>query len=186
MQDGLCRMGLRLKELFEKEKVAIKNPMADFLTVEVNYKRVKKDIMKAWRRAEEAAEEAVEKDDEDQEEEENEPEPPRKKRKGKANKTAGAAPKPEAKPKADGNGKSKKKRCASTWGVAASWVHGGLRNPRVCSLISPYMSSNDMNKQSLDKIPKCYGQWLTPNTMLIYIYMYIYTHALLYTFRTCI
>ncbi len=42
---------LRLKEKIQSEKLSVKGPMAEFLTVECHYKRVKKDITKAWRKA---------------------------------------------------------------------------------------------------------------------------------------
>lgn len=91
---------LRLKEKIQSEKLAVKTPMAEFLSVECNYKRVKKDITKAWRKADEG-------DSENPEEPEKKRTKPRKTKRPEAE--TEEAPEP-AEPKAAAKSKSKAKK----------------------------------------------------------------------------
>ena len=99
-------MKLRFQEKIDKVKEDIKNPCADFLAVEIKYKNLKKDIMKAKRAREKDAEEKAEEDQEpDQnDKQEGKPRVPKRRRK-----TAPADPEPTAKPAAKAKSKKSKR-----------------------------------------------------------------------------
>lgn len=65
----------RFQKKLDAEKDAITEPLSELISVEVNYKRVKKDLQKAWKKLEDQDNEGTTPPDE--------PSKPPKKRKGK-------------------------------------------------------------------------------------------------------
>ena len=108
--NALTVMKLRFQEKIDKVKEEVKNPCVDFLAVEIKYKTLKKDIMKAKRAREKDAEEKAEEDQEPDQTDQQEAEPPVPKRRRKA---ARAEAEPKAKPAAKAkSAKSKKSKRA--------------------------------------------------------------------------
>ena len=108
--NSLCIDRLRFQEKIDKVKEEVKNPCADFLTAEIKYKQMKKDIVKA-KKARDTEEE--EKDTNDAEQDDTVPQQGAEKRRRKKSKPV---PEPVSKPKASAKSKtdaSKKRKRAS-------------------------------------------------------------------------
>lgn len=106
---------LRFDKKLEAEKVAVRGPISDLITLELSYKRVKKDIQKAWKKEEKHD------DDGDDDEAPSAPTKPRK-RKAKAQEPPqeeDAAEATEPKPK---GAKSTKRRGGKWWSLFL-WIY---------------------------------------------------------------
>ena len=105
---------LRFDKKLEAEKVAVRGPISDLITLELSYKRVKKDIQKAWKKEEKH-------DDDGDDDAPSAPTKPRK-RKAKAQEPPqeeDAAEATEPKPK---GAKSTKRRGGKWWSLFL-WIY---------------------------------------------------------------
>ena len=135
-ENATMSLNPRFQDKVDVVKEHIKNPCADLLAVEVKYKTLKKDIVKAKRSREQNAN-AEQNANNEPNEEQPDPVKPHKKRQRRKTPEADPEPKPKAKAKAK-SGRSKRK--TASWGnraercwpestfVAVSRFYSPLRN----------------------------------------------------------
>ena len=133
---------LRFQEKIDTVKEVIKNPCADFLSVELKYKMLKKDIQKA-KKAREQQQEKEKADTEDVDQDTDQPEETERKPKRRRTKSS-SEPLPKAKAKAAASTvtKAASKKRKRTW-CGQSWGEPRLKTCSVyvyvCACISIYI-----------------------------------------------
>ena len=109
--NSLCINRLRFQQKIDDVKEQVKNPCADFLTAEIKYKRLKKDIVKGKKAREREEEEHKDKENSDDEQDETDAQQGvAKRRRKKAKSDPEPVPKSKASAKSKADASKKRKR----------------------------------------------------------------------------